>query len=185
MDKARNIFLVGFMASGKTSVGIALTRLSGWPLVDADDEIVRWSGKSIEMIFRDSGEDAFRELERLVIKDLCQKEGRIVAAGGGAFLDEQNRSRMLEYGEVFCLNAKPETIHQRLSTQAGNDPVRPLLAGNDPVDRIQELLVERQSAYSQAHHTIQTDKMTPNEIANLILLTCGLEPRALTSSPGE
>ena len=184
MDQARNIFLVGFMASGKTSVGIALTRLSGWPLVDADDEIVRRSGKSIEMIFRDSGEDAFRKLEQLAIKDLCQKEGRIVAAGGGAFLDEVNRSRMLEYGEVFCLNAKADTIHQRLSVQAGDDAVRPLLSGNDPVDRIQELLTERQEAYSQAHHTIQTDKLTPNEIANLILLTCGLEPRATALGDG-
>ena len=92
MDQARNIFLVGFMASGKTSVGIALTRLSGWPLVDADDEIVRRSGKSIEMIFRDSGEDAFRKLEQLAIKDLCQKEGRIVAAGGGAFEQIQRGS---------------------------------------------------------------------------------------------
>jgi shikimate kinase len=173
------------MASGKTSVGIALTQLSGWPLIDVDDEIVRRSGKSIEVIFQDSGEDAFREIERLAIKDICQKVGRIIAAGGGAFLDGQNRSRMLEYGEVFCLNAKADTIHERLSAQAWNDPVRPLLAGDDPVDRIQELLAERQEAYSQAHHTIQTDKMTPREIANLILLTCGLEPRWPAAGTGE
>ncbi len=177
VDQVRNIFLVGFMASGKTSVGIALSRISGWPLVDADDEIERRSGKSIEVIFRDSGEDAFRELERMAISDLCQREGRIIAAGGGAFVDEANRSRMLESGEVFCLNASPETIYQRLSAQAGNESVRPLLAVGDPLGRIQELVAQRQAAYSEAHHTIQTDKMTPNDIANLILLTCGLESR--------
>ena len=174
MDQVRNIFLVGFMASGKTSVGIALTRMLGWPLVDGDDEIVRRSGKSIEAIFRDSGEDAFRELERSAIAELCRQQGRIITAGGGAFIDETNRTRMLESGEVFCLSARAGTIHQRLSAQSGSDPVRPLLEGDDPLGRIQDLMVERQAAYSQAHHTIQTDRLAPDEIADLIVQTCGL-----------
>jgi shikimate kinase len=177
VDQVRNIFLVGFMASGKTSVGIALTRLSGWPFIDTDDEVVRWAGKSIDMIFQGSGEDGFRELEQSVINTICQRDGRIIAAGGGAFVDQTNRSRMLESGEVFCLDASANTILGRLSSQTGNEPVRPLLAGEDPLGRVQELMAERQPAYSEAHHTIRTDKLTPDEIASLILLTCGLEPR--------
>ena len=170
----RNIFLVGFMASGKTSVGIELTRMLRWPLIDGDDEIVRRAGKSIEKIFQESGEEEFRLMERGIIIELCRQEGKIITPGGGAFVDETNRSRMLESGEVFCLTASPTTIYQRLAAQRGTDPVRPLLEVEDPLGRIQELMAERRTAYSQAHHTIQTDELDSKEIANLIALTCGL-----------
>ena len=82
-DEVRNIILVGFMASGKSSVGRALARRTGWPRIDADDEIVSRAGKPISDIFRDSGEDAFRALEREVTTDICNETGRIIAAGGG------------------------------------------------------------------------------------------------------
>lgn len=162
------------MASGKTSAGIALTRTLGWPLVDGDDEIVRRTGKSIETIFQELGEEEFRQIESSVINELCRHEGKIITPGGGAFVDETNRSRMLESGEVFCLTASPATIYRRLCAEAGNGPVRPLLEVEDPMERIHELMAERQAVYSQAHHTIQTDKLAPEEIANLIVLTCGL-----------
>lgn len=162
------------MASGKTSAGIALTRMLGWPLVDGDDEIVRRTGKSIDAIFRQSGEEGFRQIERSVINELCRHEGKIIAPGGGAFVDETNRSRMLESGEVFCLNASPDTIYQRLRAESVNRPVRPLMAVEDSMGRIYELMAGRQAAYSQAHHTIQTDTLTPEEIANRIVSTCGL-----------
>ena len=80
-DQVRNIILVGFMASGKSSVGRALSRRCGWPKVDADEEIVSRAGKPIAEIFRESGEDAFRELERAVVTDICAETGRIIAAG--------------------------------------------------------------------------------------------------------
>ena len=100
-DQVRNIILVGFMASGKSSVGRALSRRCGWTRWDADDEIVAWAGKPIADIFRDSGEDAFRELERSVVKEICLETGRIIAAGGGSFIDDENRRTMLEFGTVF------------------------------------------------------------------------------------
>lgn len=163
------------MASGKTTVGVALTRMLGWPLIDGDDEIVRQTGKSIETIFKESGEGAFRVLERSVINDLCNQKGRIITPGGGAFVDPTNRARMLESGEVFCLNASPDTIHQRLSEQASDGAVRPLIEVEDPAARIQELLSERHEAYLQAHHMIDTDRLSPNEIADLIRQTCRLD----------
>ena len=97
----RNIILVGFMASGKSVVGEALSRLTGRPLVDADDEIVSRAGKPIHQIFQGSGEAAFRYLERSVIRDLCSGPGRIIATGGGAFVDPDIRERMLADGLVF------------------------------------------------------------------------------------
>jgi shikimate kinase/very-short-patch-repair endonuclease len=119
----QNIILVGFMASGKSRVGRILARHTGWPLVDADDEIVRRCGKSVQGIFDEDGEVAFRVVERSVMADLCAGSGRIVAAGGGAFVDPDNRRRMLASGLVFCLGATAETIHRRLT------PLPPLHRG--------------------------------------------------------
>ena len=172
-DQVRNIVLVGFMASGKSSVGRALSRRSGWPRVDADDEIVSRAGKPIADIFRDSGEDAFRDLERAVMKDLCHESGRIISGGGGSFIDEENRRTMLDCGLVFFLSTRPEVIHQRVTGGNPNAPTRPLLAGGDPLERIKELLAQRAPAYSQAHHTIETDTLSSDQVAEAILEICG------------
>ena len=172
-DQVRNIILVGFMGSGKSSVGRALTRRCGWPSVDADDVIVSGAGKPIADIFRDSGEDAFRELERAVMKDLCQKSGRIISGGGGSFIDEENRRVMLDCGTVFYLSARPETIHRRVAGGNPDGPVRPLLAGGEPLVRIKELLTLRVPAYSQAHHAVKTDQLSPGQVAEAILTICG------------
>ena len=172
-DEVRNIILVGFMASGKSSVGRALSRHLGWPRVDADEVIVARAGKPIADIFRDSGEDAFRELERAVMRDLCEESGRIIAGGGGSFIDEENRRTMLKGGIVFYLSARPETIHRRVIGRNPNAPARPLLAGGDPLERIKELLAERSPVYSQAHHSIETDQRSTDQVAQTILDICG------------
>ena len=165
-----NIILVGFMASGKSHVGRILSECTGMPLVDADEVIVERAGKSIEQIFADEGEDAFRALEREVIAELCEGSGRIISAGGGAFVNPGNRRAMLAGGTVFCLQARPETIYQRLKDDnESGQAVRPLLAGHDPLGRIQELLAQRAEAYGQAHYCIETDELTAEEVAGQAL----------------
>ena len=135
----RNIFLVGFMATGKTHARRELSRLTGWPLIDSDDEIVDRAGKSIARVFEEEGETAFRALEREIIRDLCAGEGRIIACGGGAFIDPENRDRMLGGGLVVCLSARPETVYDRVIAEAGSGaPARPLLAGGNPLERIRD-----------------------------------------------
>ena len=121
-----NIILAGFMASGKSHVGRILSQRTGMPLVDADSVIVERAGKSIEQIFADEGEAAFRALERHVIAELCRGTGQIISAGGGAFIHLENREAMLAGGTVFCLQARPETIYQRLQTDraSGAAPAR-------------------------------------------------------------
>ena len=172
-DEVRNIILVGFMASGKSSVGRALSRHIGWPRIDADDEIVSRARKPIADIFRDSGEDAFRQLEREVTTDICNETGRIISAGGGSFIDEQNRQTMLELGTVFYLSARPDTIHRRVTRGNPNAPVRPMLAGVDPLKRITELLNQRAPVYANAHHAVETDGLSPEQVAREIIKICG------------
>ena len=184
MGRPQNILLVGFMASGKTEVGKALTRLTGWPLVDTDAEIVASAGRPIHQIFQEEGEPSFRTLEAKVVQELCAGSGQIIAAGGGAFVGADNRAHILAGGLVFCLSARPETIHKRITelsslptSQDGSDgqPVRPLLAGDNPLARIRELLSQRAQAYAQAHFSIETDDLTPEQIAGRILELCGPE----------
>lgn len=199
------------MASGKSHVGRILSRRTGWPLVDTDDEIVRRAGQPVHQIFQDGGEGAFRTLERLVVSEQCAKTGQIIAAGGGAFVDSDSRRRMLESGLVFCLSAQPETILRRVSRATGKvssftegsatpspsemsmglggevlPAVRPLLAGANPLERIKALLSQRAEAYAQAHHTIETDFLTPEQVAESILRLTYLPPlskRGTRTSP--
>jgi shikimate kinase len=161
------------MASGKSSVSRALSRRTGWPRFDADEEIVSRAGKTISDIFRDFGEDAFRQLEREVTTDICRETGRIIAAGGGAFIDEQNRRTMLEFGTVFYLSARPDTIHRRVTRGNPNAPVRPMLAGGNPLKRITELLEQRAPVYANAHYAVETDGLSPEQVAGAIINICG------------
>jgi shikimate kinase len=178
MTLPQNIILVGFMASGKSHVGRVLSQQLHWPLIDADQEIVKQQGKSVQSIFNEDGEAAFREVERSIIASLCAGKGTVIAAGGGAFLDPDNRRLMLASGMVFCLSAKAETIYSRLRNDTGPDvAVRPLLAGDNPRGRIKSLLAQRAKAYSQAHYTIQTDSLTPKQVAERILQLCSSDDR--------
>ena len=173
----RNIILVGFMASGKTSVGSALSERTGWTLVDADDVIVARAGKPIHRIFSEDGEPAFRELERQVIADLCVGERQVIASGGGSFVDPQNREAMLSGGRVFFLSASPSEILRRVQEEDFGGPIRPLLAVDDPEARIAELLAQRMPAYTQAHHTVETDALTAEGVAARIGGICKTLPR--------
>jgi shikimate kinase len=172
LAQPQNIILVGFMGSGKSRIGRELARSTGWPLVDTDAEVQRRAGKAIHRIFAEDGEAAFRALERQAVAQACQGAGQIIAVGGGAFVDPDNRRLMLEGGLVFCLSARPETLHRRVAGSSAE--ARPLLAGADPLARIKDLLAERAEVYAQAHHTIETDDSTPEQTTQRILELCGM-----------
>ncbi|MSQ06976.1 MAG: shikimate kinase [Dehalococcoidia bacterium] len=188
MTRPQNIILVGFMGSGKSRVGRELARSTGWPLVDTDAEAQRRAGKPIHRIFAEDGEAAFRALERQVVAQACQESGQIIAMGGGAFLDPEGRRLMLERGLVFCLSARPETLLRRVagglaapaSRGAGDGgslaESRPLLAGPpaERLARIQALLAQRAEVYAQAHHTVETDHLAPEQTAQRVLELCGM-----------
>src|SRR3990172_8926870 len=110
MENMRNITLVGFMGTGKTTVGRILAARLGYKFVDVDEEVEREQGVSISHIFSELGESYFRLLERDVIRALSAKEGHVISAGGGAVLDGRNVDDLRRGGPLVCLAATPDAI---------------------------------------------------------------------------
>ena len=164
-----NIILIGFSTTGKTRVGEQVARRLGWELVDTDSRIVSMAGKPIDRIFAEDGEMRFREYERLALKEACSRKQTVFACGGGVVVDPKNREMMSDSGVVILLEAKPETIYNRLVSDKG-DEVRPLLAGDDPMQNIRSLKEKRQLVYDEASDwTICTDNLTINEVSDEVI----------------
>jgi shikimate kinase / 3-dehydroquinate synthase len=166
MKRAERIILTGFSGTGKSEVARLAAERLGWQAVDSDDAIVEAAGKPIPAIFSDHGENHFRTLEHTVLRQLCSLPETVIAAGGGAILSAENRRLMAQDGFIVCLEAKPETILERLQPQLDSDPVaRPLLADPDPLRRIRELKSFRQPYYALADHTVHTDGLSMQQVA--------------------
>jgi len=170
---AGNIILTGFSYTGKTKVGQKVAWKLGWKFIDIDEEIVRSYGKPIAEIFARDGEERFRELESKVLERVCQESNTVIATGGGAVISTANRDMMMESGVVICLEAKPATIYRRLLKDAenpSNQEPRPLLAGPEPLRRIEWLKGFRQPYYVLADWTVHTDNLTVEEAADDVIL---------------
>jgi len=160
----RNIFLIGFMGTGKTVTGRALAERTGMELVDMDSIIEERAGKPISEIFATEGEPAFRKMERALTNELSQREGLIISTGGGVVLNPDNMTDFRTNGLVVCLTASPETIFQRVE----NDTTRPLLSG-DKKEQISGILEARQPLYDAVEHQIDGDRLNPEKRADAIL----------------
>ena len=160
----KNIILVGFMGTGKTTVGEHLAAQLHFPLLDMDHLIETTEKKSIPQIFADHGEAHFRNLERALVQQLAPTHGSIISTGGGIVINPDNLSDFAQHGLVACLTATPQTILQRVR----DDQNRPLLAG-DKEKQIQALLAQRQPLYDTIPFQVQTDDRSPQEIAQSIL----------------
>ena len=145
MGKPSNIFLVGLMGAGKSTIGRHLAKSLGLEFVDSDHEIERRTGASIPLIFDVEGEAGFRQREKKVIDELSRRSGIVLATGGGVVLDPDNRARLRERGQVVYLYA---TVEQLL-TRTAKDRNRPLLQTADPRARLQELLEDRDALYRE------------------------------------
>jgi 3-dehydroquinate synthase len=161
--KHPRVFLTGFSGTGKSTFAPLVAEALGWRALDTDTLVEQAAGKSIPEIFASDGEARFRELERDAIARAAKEDNVVVAAGGGALIDVENRRAMAD-GLVVCLEAKPQTIVELLG-DAGDGPERPLLAdGGDPLARIIELKAQRQRYYALADVIIETDGKTTDEI---------------------
>ncbi len=159
------VVLVGFMGAGKSVVGRAVARSTGSAFVDLDALIEAEMGLSVSEIFRTLGEPGFREIERRLIRQVVTVPGRIVATGGGAFVDPENRVLLKRYAPVVHLDVSPETVIRRL----GKDDRRPLLQGDDRDRKVLDLMALRRTAYEEADITISTDRKSVPEIAALVV----------------
>ncbi len=160
----KNIILTGFMGTGKTAVGRELSRLLNIRLVDVDSEIEDSRKMKITDIFKNFGEPFFRDIETEMIRKLAHAKNAVISTGGGAVLREENMEALRATGVVFCLYADPETIIARIGSS--ND--RPLLAVEDPLAKIKELLHARMPFYEKAGIMIDTNGRTPLEVAEEI-----------------
>ena len=170
---AGNIILTGFSYTGKTKVGRRVAWKLGWEFIDIDEEIVHSYGKPIAEIFAQDGEERFRELESKVLERVCRGSNTVISTGGGAVMSAANRDMMMASGVVICLEAKPVAIYSRLLKDAAdstNREPRPLLAGPEPLRRIEWLKGFRQPYYVLADWTVHTDNLTVEEVADQVIL---------------
>lgn len=160
-----NLYLIGMMGSGKTTVGRLLAPQLGYGFVDTDNIIVQAAGKSINQIFEESGEAAFRQLESDVLSQVCAHTKLTIATGGGIILRRENWS-YLHHGLIVWLDASVELLYARLL----EDTTRPLLQDVDPRGKLRSLLEQRTPLYSQADLKItMRDQETPEQIATRVM----------------
>ena len=165
-DDDAPIFLIGFMASGKTTVGRLLAERLDWAFVDLDKVIEDAAGKTVPDIFAAEGEAGFRKRETEALREVAKSRKTVVATGGGAPCRDENLEAMLEEGRVFWLDVSPEEAVRR----AGNASGRPLLdAAADAVDVARKLLDTRRRFYERAHAGVVTMDRSPSEIVNELL----------------
>ena len=155
----RPVALVGLMGSGKSTLGRTLAEALGLSFVDADDIVVKRAGKPIAAIFAQDGEAAFRTLERTVIADLMSAGPKIIATGGGAFMNDSTRTLIGEKAISLWLKADLPTLVKRTA----GDRNRPLLAGGDPSAILSGLMDTRYPVYAQADITVETGRESPEK----------------------
>jgi shikimate kinase len=159
------IFLVGFMGSGKTTVGRLLAARLGWAFADLDDRIVRAAGRPVAEIFAREGEPAFRQRETEALRSAAAERRTVLATGGGAACRDENLAVMLGAGRVVALGVSPAEAVRRAGRASG----RPLLDGAaEPTAAAAGLLAAREPFYAQAHFRVDTDGRAPAQIVEQI-----------------
>ena len=159
-----NLYLVGMMGTGKSTIGKVLADQLSMNFLDSDESIEESYGQSISEIFTQKGEDFFRNLEQKFITSGHHDHNLIVSCGGGLCIRPGMMELLKSKGKVICLWASPETLLQRTET----DQTRPLLQVTDPLLQLQKLISQRESRYREGDHIINTDELTVNEVVQSI-----------------
>ncbi len=161
----KNIVLIGFMGTGKTSTGRLLSERLKREFLELDGAIEEKEGVSIREIFETKGEGYFRKIEKEIVKEASKKDGVIISAGGGAIIDEENFKNLKENGILICLEASADVILERTKSL----DTRPLLNVPHPKETIEGLLKKRDPYYKKADFRIDTDVLTVEEVAERII----------------
>jgi len=161
----KNIIITGFMGTGKSVVAKELARKLKMEFIDMDQIIEEDQGMSISDIFARYGENYFREQENKLVKKLSQKKNMVIATGGGTLLSSDNARMLGQAGEIVCLYADSQTIYNRVRRK--ND--RPLLKGENILNKINLLLEERKKIYDNIKWKINTTNFTTQEVVDKII----------------
>ena len=165
-----NIVLIGFRGTGKSTVGRLLAKRLERDFIDSDNQIESSTGKTIKSIFEDDGEEAFRKIEAGVIAKLSKADNKVISAGGGAVLKEENVNNLKDNGFLILLEATPEIIHNRIEQDGKTTQQRPSLTDKKPLDEIKHLIEQREHAYKNAaDYTINTSYVSCEDIVNEII----------------
>lgn len=159
-----NLALVGFMGSGKSTVGRAAAQRLELAFVDSDAAVEARAGMPIPDIFARRGEEEFRRLERETLLALCDEQGLLIATGGGAFMQDDVRRKLLETSLVVYLEAPFDVLWERIH----GDPHRPLLAGEGAYQRARALFERRRPVYEQAHRRVDAAKSPGQVVEELV-----------------
>ena len=160
----KNIVIVGFMGTGKTTIATALSHRLKMRYLSTDDLIEKKEKRTINEIFTDSGEEYFRDVESAVIREVSAMENVVIDAGGGAVIREENIVNFKSNGMIICLTADAGTVMERTKKYKH----RPLLNVEDPKRKIRDLLAKRAPFYAKADHTIDTGKFTARQVVEEI-----------------
>jgi len=165
-QQRRNLYLVGLMGAGKTTIGRVLARRVGYAFIDSDREIESRTGVSLPTIFEIEGEEGFRRRESQVIADVSRLTGQIVATGGGAVLRAENRKNLKASGWIIYLDVPLPTLCERTR----HDKNRPLLQVSNPLQKLRELHVQRDPLYREiADLVISGSRLTAQSVLNQML----------------
>jgi len=163
--KLNNIYFIGLMGAGKTTIGRLIAKQLSMAFYDSDHEIERKTGVKIPLIFELEGVDGFRKRETAALEDLCQLENIVMATGGGAVLLPENRELLKGNGKIVYLRA---SVHD-LWVRTRNDKSRPLLQGGNIKQKLEQLYIERDPIYSAlADCIVDTGAQSANEITSYI-----------------
>jgi shikimate kinase len=165
LRKIHNLALVGFMGTGKSSIGRIVAHQLQFRFIDTDEWVEAQAGMSIPEIFSTAGEAAFRDHERRALEELGRETQLVIAAGGGLVVDAANMASLKKHALVICLWASAQTIWERVRNQTH----RPLLQTPDPLRRINDLLAARAPAYRQADVLIHSGFRSPREVAAQVM----------------
>lgn len=160
-----NIVLIGFMGTGKTTVGQQISKELWMPMVDTDTMVEVDNQMIIGEIFDRYGEGYFRNLETAVVRKVSKFKSHVISTGGGVVLRFENLNLLQENGLLFCLRATPEEIFERIKDESR----RPLLKDSDPPNKIRQLLQARQAHYQHIEHQIETTNLSIEEVTNQII----------------
>lgn len=161
----KNIALIGFMGTGKSSVGRLVASHLRFDFLDTDTVIEARTGLSVPDIFKQAGEPVFRDLERQLVEELKGREKTVISAGGGLAANDANMASLKEHALVVCLWATPQVIWERVRHQSH----RPLLQSADPLETIRKLLSEREPFYKQADVLLNSERRALKEVAQHVL----------------